>query len=193
MPNREPDRQPALSGAKPADDIRTELFFWLQALVSALVVLVLTFTFFGRIIAVDGSSMLDTLHDNDRLLLLSIGYQPRQGDIVVLTKSSFLTEPIVKRIIATEGQTVEIDYTQGTVKVDGTALDESYIREPMFDPYWDNIKSVTVPEHCVFVMGDNRNHSSDSRDPRLGVVDERYIIGKALFVIFPFSRFGAIT
>jgi signal peptidase I len=188
----EPDEHPDLKYEKTDDAVRSELFSWLQALVTALVVLVLTFTFLGRIIAVDGSSMLDTLHDNDRLLLLSLGYSPQQDDIVVLTKSSILTEPIEKPNIATEGQTVENDYTAGTGSVDGKGLDEPYLSEPMFEPYWENIKRVTVPDHCVFVMGDNRNHSSDSRDPHLGVVDERYIIGKALFVIFPLSRFGAI-
>jgi signal peptidase I len=184
--------QTNITGAKRPASARTELYFWLQALVSALVVLVLTFTFLGRIIAVDGNSMLNTLHNNDRLLLQSVGYHPRQGDIVVLTKSSFLSEPIVKRVIATGGQKVEIDYLGGTIRVDGKPLFEPYLSELMMEPYWDNIKSVTVPERCVFVMGDNRNHSSDSRDPRLGVVDERHIIGRALFVVFPLSRLGAV-
>ncbi len=181
------------TGAEQTSSARMELYSWLQALVTALVALVLTFTFLGRIIAVDGNSMQYTLHHNDRLLLQSVGYHPRQGDIVVLTKSSFLPEPIVKRVIAIGGQKVEIDYVSGAVKVDGKPLSEPYIREPMMQPYWENIQSITVPEHCVFVMGDNRNHSSDSRDPRLGVVDERYIIGRALFVIFPLSRLGAVN
>jgi signal peptidase I len=181
------------TGAEQTSSARMELYSWLQALVTALAALVLTFTFLGRIIAVDGNSMQYTLHHNDRLLLQSVGYHPRQGDIVVLTKSSFLPEPIVKRVIAIGGQKVEIDYVSGAVKVDGKPLSEPYIREPMMQPYWENIQSITVPEHCGFVMGDNRNHSSDSRDPRLGVVDERYIIGRALFVIFPLSRLGAVN
>lgn len=175
---------------------KLDLYFWLQALVMALVSLILIFTFVGRIIGVDGQSMMGTLHDKDMLLLQSIGYTPRQGDVVVLTKEfGPVTKPIVKRVIATGGQTVDIDYTTGTVFVDGTALDEPYLNEMMGMPnsQWETITHAEVPEGSIFVMGDNRNHSSDSRDERLGVVDERYVLGRAFWIVFPFQRFGGIA
>jgi signal peptidase I len=170
-----------------------ELYFWLQALVLALVSVILCFTLVGRLIGVDGTSMLNTLHDRDMMIVRSIGYEPKAGDVVVLTKKSFMTQPIVKRIIAVAGQHVEIDYDRGTVTVDGQVLDEPYIAERMTEPYWDNIKSVDVPENCIFVMGDNRNASGDSRAPSLGVVDTRYVIGEVLCVVFPVSHIGVIS
>ncbi len=186
---KEKETQEELSSG---DSLKLDLYFWLQALVMALVALILIFTMVGRIIGVDGSSMVPTLHDHDMLLLQSLGYEPKQGDVVVLTKDSFLPQPIVKRVIATGGQTVEIDYRAGTVTVDGVVLDEPYINEAMQEPYFESITSVEVPEGSIFVMGDNRNNSSDSRDPRLGLVDERYVLGRALFILLPFQNFGAI-
>lgn len=177
--------------------IKNDLFSWLQALVFALLLLILSFTFLGRIISVDGSSMYPTLHDKDMLLLQCVGYQPKQGDIVVLTKPfGGFTSPIVKRIIATGGQTVRIDYAEGLVYVDGVPLSEPYINEVMREPSpMTNltIDYAEVPEGSVFVMGDNRNASSDSRHPDLGVVDERYILGRAFFVLLPFDRLSPIN
>ena len=176
--------------------IKLDLYFWLQALVVALVCLIVIFAFFGRIIGVDGSSMYPTLRDKDLLLLQSIAYAPEQGDVVVLNKPfGSVNGPIVKRVIATEGQTVSIDYISRTVSVDGQVLREEYINEPMDwpDSQWETITNVTVPEGSIFVMGDNRNHSSDSRDERLGCIDERLVLGKVLCVIFPFSNFGAVN
>ena len=176
------------------DALKVDLYFWLQALVMVLVALILIFTFVGRIIGVVGSSMYPTLHDGDLLLLQSIGYTPKQGDVVVLTKEFDAADgPIVKRVIATGGQHVVIDYDAGTVTVDGEVLDEPYINEFMVDPGMDSIHDVVVPEGSIFVMGDNRNHSSDSRNVTLGAVDERYVLGRALWVFFPFQDFGAIS
>ena len=175
------------------DALKVDLYFWLQALVMVLVALILIFTFVGRIIGVVGSSMYPTLHDGDLLLLQSIGYTPKQGDVVVLTKEFDAADgPIVKRVIAT-GQHVVIDYDAGTVTVDGEVLDEPYINEFMVDPGMDSIHDVVVPEGSIFVMGDNRNHSSDSRNVTLGTVDERYVLGRALWVLLPFQNFGAIA
>ena len=189
----EKNEQPKLT---KEESFKLDLYFWLQALVMALVSLILLFTFVGRIIGVDGQSMVPTLHHRDMLLLQSIGYTPKQGDVVVLTKEfATVTQPIVKRVIATGGQTVDIDYAAGTVSVDGKVLEEPYINEPMDFPVsqWESITHVTVPQGSIFVMGDNRNHSSDSRDERLGVVDERYVLGRALWVLLPFQNFGPIT
>lgn len=185
--------QPALPDI-PA--LPRDLFAWLQALVFALLLLMLCFTFFGRIIAVDGHSMDPTLHDGDMLLLQCINYEPQQGDIVVLTKPfASVTGPIVKRVIATGGQLVQIDYDAGTVSVDGQLLDEPYIYEEMLRPLSGSQQTTMsyVPEGHVFVMGDNRNNSMDSRHIDLGTVDTRYVLGKALLVALPINHFGVIN
>ena len=163
-----------------------DLYEWVQALVCSVLAVVLLFTFVIRLIGVDGHSMVPTLQDRDRLLVLnSLLYDDYQyGDIVVLRKNTFLEEPIVKRVIATEGQTVDIDFSTGTVWVDGEQLEEDYINEKTYLEEGTEFP-LTVSEGSVFVMGDNRNHSSDSRDSRLGTVDCRYIIGKAVFLAFP--------
>lgn len=163
-----------------------ELYEWTQALVGSVLTVVLVFTFLIRLIGVDGHSMVPTLQNGDRLLVLSslLDSDYEYGDIVVLREESFLEEPIVKRVIATEGQTVDIDFEAGIVYVDGQALDEPYINEPTYMEEGTEFP-LTVPEGCIFVMGDNRNHSSDSRDSRLGTVDTRCVLGKAVFLAFP--------
>jgi len=111
----------------------------------------------------------------------------------VLTKHfDDITGPIVKRVIATEGQTVSIDYAAGTVAVDGTVVEEGYLLEPMEQKSWQTITELTVPEGSVFVLGDNRNVSNDSRNPSLGPVDKRYILGQALAVLFPLEHLGGV-
>lgn len=179
-----------------------DLFYWLNALTTALVCLVLVFTFFGRLTRVDGHSMDPTLQDNELLLVWSLGYSPKQGDIVVLNKTTAETlngVAIVKRVIATGGQTVDIDYGTSTVYVDGVALDEPYIREPMGVPYTPSAYDSTgvqthweVPEGSIFVMGDNRNKSTDSRDARLGAIDEDYVLGKVVCGLWPPSKIGPL-
>ena len=189
-PEEEQAERPKLSDS---DAMKVDMYFWLQALVMALVGLILVFTFIGRIIEVDGESMMPTLHNRDMLLLQSIGCEPEQGDVVVLSKNTFHDgAPIVKRIIAVGGQTVDIDYDTNTVYVDGVALDESYILEPMRPLPAEYATHIEVPEGSVFVMGDNRNNSTDGRDPRVGVVDQRCILGKALFVLLPFQDAGVV-
>ncbi len=167
------------------------MFDWLQSIVSTLVVCILLFVFVGRTIGVNGSSMRQTLEEGDRLVISNLFYTPKYGDIVVLRKESFADYPIVKRVIATEGRTVDIDFTAGVVSVDGVPLDEPYTNTPTNEPE-DFTGPVTVPEGCVFVMGDNRNRSTDSRTNTIGCVDTRYIIGKALLRITPISRFGGL-
>ncbi len=165
---------------------RQEVYEWVQALVFSVLAVVVVFTFGVRLIGVDGHSMVPTLQDGDRLLVLNAmlcgGYEP--GDIVVLRKESFLPTPIVKRVIATAGQVVDIDFGSGVVYVDGQRLHEDYVSEPTFTPE-GTVFPLTVPEGSVFVLGDNRNNSTDSRDARLGTVDERYIIGRAVFLAIP--------
>ena len=163
-----------------------ELYEWVQALVGSVLLVVLIFTFVVRLIGVDGSSMEPTLKHGDRLLVLnSLWYDDyRYGDIVVLRKDTFMEEPIVMRVIATEGQTVDIDFVEGVVYVDDVALEEDYINDYTYLEEGTEFP-LTVPQGSVFVLGDNRNHSSDSRDSRLGTVDNRYVIGKAVFLAFP--------
>ena len=176
---------------QPAQDPKEQeesrdLYEWVQALVCSVLTVVLVFTFVIRLIGVDGHSMVPTLQNGDRLLVLnSLLYHDYQyGDIVVLRKDTFLEEPIVKRVIATEGQTVDIDFSTGSVYVDGELLEERYINERTYLEEGTEFP-LTVPEGSIFAMGDNRNHSSDSRDSRLGTVDTRHVIGKAVFLAFP--------
>ena len=167
---------------------------YLHDLVYLLAVLMVGLLLVFRIVIVSGSSMFETLVDGDYLLLLSntIYQNPEQGDIVVLSKESFDNgTPIVKRIIATEGQTVDIDFNAGIVYVDGVALDE---------PYTNTLTTVsggtqfplTVAEGCVFVLGDNRAVSRDSRYPEIGMVDEREILGKAIFLMVPGTHYDTV-
>lgn len=172
--------------AVPREKKGREAYEWVQALVCSVLAVVLAFTFGARLIGVDGHSMVPTLQDGDRLLVLNAmlcgGYEA--GDVVVLRKESFLPTPIVKRVVAVEGQVVDIDFASGTVFVDGKPLQEDYINERTYTTDGTEFP-LTVPEGSVFVMGDNRNHSNDSRDARLGTVDARYIIGRAVFLAFP--------
>ena len=163
-----------------------DLYEWVQALVCSVLAVVLLFTFVVRLIGVDGHSMVPTLQDGDRLLVLNSLWDDdyQYGDIVVLRKDTFMEEPIVKRVIATEGQTVDIDFAAGNVYVDGELLEEDYINEPTYVEEGTEFP-LTVPEGSIFVMGDNRNHSSDSRSSDLGTVDTRYVIGRAVFLLFP--------
>lgn len=172
--------------SKQAGKGSRDLYEWVQALVCSVLAVVVVFTFFVRLIGVDGHSMVPTLQNGDRLLVVNslLNDDYRQGDIVVLRKASFLGEPIVKRVIAVGGQTVNIDFQTGIVYVDGKQLQEPYVNELTFLQEGTEFP-LTVPEGSVFVMGDNRNNSSDSRDSRLGTVDARYVIGRAVLLAFP--------
>ena len=135
--------------------------------------------------------MLPTLVDKDRLIVSYLFYTPKNGDIVIVNNDNpALEKVIVKRVIATEGQTVDIDFDSGEVKVDGKVLQEDYINNLTLLDEGGHNYPVTVPENCVFVMGDNRMNSLDSRDSRVGFVPEEEILGKVSLRIFPFSRFG---
>ena len=139
-----------------------------------------------------GSSMSPTLSDGDLLIVSTFMYTPKATDIIVCQSESYgLEKPLVKRIIATEGQTVKIDYKSWTVTVDGKVLEEDYIKREADAMRGSNYlpESFTVPENCVFVMGDNRNGSSDSRIREIGFIDERYILGKVAFRIAPITKF----
>lgn len=171
----------------------SELYQNVRTLAMVLAVLILIFTFVVRIIVVSGPSMENTLFNGDTMVVWSLGYKPEQGDVVVLTQRAYQEDSIVKRVIAVGGQTVEIDYNTNTVRVDGQVLEEDYIKEWMLVPsYGMGNNNLVVPDGCLFVMGDNRNESADSRYPTIGVIDQRCVIGRAILVLFPFAHFGRL-
>lgn len=169
---------------------RGNVYEWIQCIIMALIVCVVVFVFFVRLVDVVGSSMYPTLENGDKMIVTDVFYKPKYGDIVVFQKDEYADYALVKRVIATEGQTVEIDFDRHIVYVDGKKLDEPYIAEPTENKI-DFTGIQVVPEGCVFVMGDNRNDSTDSRDERIGMVDTRDIIGKVVYVAFPFDNMGS--
>ena len=164
----------------------------LRDLVFLVAAVLLTFSLLFRVVVVSGPSMNDTLIHGDWLFLINnvLYNEPKQGDIVVASKESFDDgAPIVKRVIATAGQTVDIDFTAGIVYVDGVALEEDYTLTPT-NTYEGVEFPLVVEEGCVFVMGDNRNVSKDSRSPDIGLIDKREILGRAVFLIIPGNEKG---
>ncbi|MDL2288674.1 signal peptidase I [Oscillospiraceae bacterium OttesenSCG-928-F05] len=176
---------------KKAFNFSKELYEWAQALVFALIFVVLVNVFVVRIIGVDGFSMEPTLHNLDKIAISNVFYTPEPGDVVVFTKESFREEPLVKRVIATSGQTVDINFETHEVWVDGMLRDEPFINAPTED-FGDVTFPATVPEGHIFVMGDNRNRSTDSRWSVVGMIDERLILGKVLFRLFPLQDIGVV-
>ena len=172
-----------------------EVYDWIESIIFSLVTVVLFFTFAFRIVGVQGQSMNQTLQNNDRLILTSYFYQPKQGDIVVVSRKDNLAEPLIKRIIATEGQTVNINYDTNTVYVNGKAINQPYInpvpadKMMPIDPSQALKMPLTVPKGCVFVMGDNRNNSLDSRFVSVGPLATTQILGKAIFRIYRDPQF----
>lgn len=177
---------------KKKTTFKTEIYDWIQCLVTALVACILIFMFLGQVIGVEGHSMVPTLQDQDKVIISNLFYTPKKGDVVVLTKRAFKDVPIVKRVIATEGQTVDIDFDEGKVWVDGVLQEEEYVNSPT-NRFYDLTFPLTVDEGCVFVMGDNRNESTDSRYSVIGCVDTRCILGRVYAVILPFSRLGTVS
>ena len=172
--------------------VRLSCLEYLHDIVYILAIILLLFTFCMRVVIVSGSSMYSTLVDGDYLLLINNPFcgEFKQGDIVVASMDRFRGgEAIVKRVIATEGQTVDIDFRSGIVYVDGVALEEDYIYTPTHLSEGVEFPLV-VEEGCVFLMGDNRGDSRDSRAPEIGQVDTREILGRAVFLMLPGSGTG---
>ena len=180
---------------------KKELFEWLEILITAIILLVILFSFIFKVVTISGRSMQNTLMNGEKIIISDIGYTPKHGDIVVISRnanniasSADANTPIIKRIIATEGQVVDIDFSSGNVYVDGVRLQEEYTKTPT-NLRGDIDFPVVVSEGCVFVLGDNRNDSTDSRNSSIGeegMVDTRHILGKALFRVFPFNGFGGL-
>lgn len=164
---------------------------WYESMALGAVLLVLLFTFVLRVAVVDGSSMNPTLVNGDRVLLRSIGYQPSRGDPVVIDAYISYGKPLCKRVIALGGDTVDINFDTGAVTVNGTELTEPYIKDLTHQPEGVQFP-IVVPEGCVFVMGDNRNNSKDSRSPDIGCIDQRDLLGKIIFRITPIGSAGRI-
>ena len=172
-----------------------ELMAYVHDVVYILALILVLFTFCMRVVIVSGSSMFSTLVDGDYLLLINnpLCGELEQGDIVVASMDRFRdSEAIVKRVIATEGQTVDIDFRQGIVYVDGVALEEDYIYTPTHLSEGMEFPLV-VDEGCLFLMGDNRGDSRDSRAPEIGLVDRRDILGRAVFLLIPGTGRGEYT
>ncbi len=165
-------------------DHRKSVLSYLHDLTYLLCGILVVFLLLFRVVVVSGTSMNNTLVDGDYILLLNNVFynEPKQGDVIVASKESFGNgEPIIKRVIATEGQTVHIDGQNQKVYVDGKLLDEPYIASPTINYNFTQ----TVEKGCVFVMGDNRLNSKDSRSSEIGQIDKREILGKALFLVWP--------
>ena len=162
------------------------VFDWLGSLFMALVIVLLIMTFGFRIIDVDGKSMEPTLIDTDKVAITDLFYTPHNGDIVIISHAEEYPKPLVKRVIATAGQELRIDYDKNEVYVDGEKLDEPYIQGmTVHGDIPESELNGIVPEGKVFVMGDNRGISLDSRYRQIGFIDESYIIGKAQLDVIP--------
>ncbi len=197
LPNEEPNA--------PKKSFKNSFIFnvfeWLDVVVASVVVVVILFTFVFRLVAIDGDSMNNTLFDGERVIITNMFYTPKRGDVVVISRNTenssvagSYEEPIIKRVIATEGDTVDIDFDKGIVYVNNEALKEDYIKEPTYRRA-DVKFPLVVRENCVFVLGDNRNDSKDSRTSSIGdngQVDVKYILGHAVLRIFPLNKFGGI-
>lgn len=169
------------------------IFEWVQPLLVALVCVSMVLTFVFRQVTVNGTSMQNTLQDNDRLIITNMFYEPQVGDIVVISHGQRYSSPLIKRVIATEGQTLSINFDTGDVVVDGVLLDEPYTFGPTIPATRNPLEvPAVIPEGYVYVMGDHRNGSLDSRSADVGLINKNDIMGKAQFRIFPFSTFGSI-
>ncbi len=166
-------------------DEKLNIFEIFEAVIAAFFVITLVFTFLFRVFSVDGPSMKPTLQDGDKVVVSTIGYKAQKGDIVVLSSTEGLKKPIIKRVIAVAGDTVDINFTTGVVTVNG--IEEHYTDE-LTTQQFDVAFPLTVPEGTVFVLGDNRGVSLDSRSTQVGCVDERLIVGKVLFRFFPLGN-----
>lgn len=164
------------------------LFDLTKTIIFVFSVVALLFTFAVRDAKVVGDSMLDTLHDGDRVFITNMNYEPHNNDIVVITAENLAEKRIIKRVIAKEGQTLNIDYNTGSVYVDGIKLNETYISSRTRQSTNTYDIPFVIPEGYIFVMGDNRAVSLDSRNKKIGLVPVSDVIGKAQFVFYPFNR-----
>lgn len=193
--------QPEISKKKPKTTFLSEFFDYFELFIVSACVVLLLFSFVTRICRVDGRSMDDTLHHGEMLIVSDLFYTPQRGDIIVFHETGeYFNEPIVKRVIATEGEWVDIQ-TNGTklivtiydeIKSNRIVLEEDYAKY-MYQQYGYTGYPVQVPEGCLFVMGDNRDNSTDSRSPLIGFVDQRRVLGCVICRVAPLDKFGAVN
>ncbi len=188
--------------AEVKSTLKQDIFEWLDVVITALIAVVIVFSFVFRVATIEGDSMLNTLVGGEKVIITDFNYTAKQGDIVVISRNANNSvegsingqTPIIKRVIATENQTVNIDFEAGIVYVDGKALKEPYISTDTHRK--DDLEfPAIVPKGCIFVLGDNRMVSLDSRSSKIGdngMIDTRYILGKAVFRIWPFNKIGGI-
>jgi len=155
---------------------------------TAIIIIFLIFTFVLKPVGVSGNSMNPTLYNGDWLAVSSINRLPKRGDIVVVTQPNDLHEPLIKRVIAVGGDVIDIDFDTHEVFVNGHLQDEPYIAEPTARRF-DLSFPIEIPHGSIFLMGDNRNDSLDSRSSVIGLIDERYVFGIVKVRIYPFSSF----
>lgn len=184
-------REGRMENGETKPTVRQELVDWVESVMIALSFMIFLFVFVVGIVIVNGDSMDDTLHEGERLATLPVFYQAEQGDIVVIHREG--NTPIIKRVIATGGQTVDINFETGQVMVDGTVLDEPYVssESPAYNAEEMQQFPATVPEGCYFVMGDNRARSLDSRFQEIGMIREEQIFGEVICRIYPLDAVGA--
>ncbi len=174
-----------------SDGAASNIFDWIRCILFALAVVVFCLTFLFRLVDVKGSSMDNTLATKDKVIVTNLFYTPQNGDIVVISHGAEYSHPIIKRVIATEGQKIKLDYENDKIIVDGIEISEPYLDGSTFGGnIGDNKIPEVVPEGKIFVMGDNRRVSMDSRSSQIGLIDVDNVIGKAQFVVFPFEHSG---
>ncbi|MBR3809133.1 MAG: signal peptidase I [Clostridia bacterium] len=187
--NSKPKKNNVTENLDKKTKFQLNVYDFVSIIMTAFIIIAIVFVFAFRLVGVKGESMENTLHGNDWLITMQKS-EYVYGDIVVTTKYNYFNEPLIKRVIATGGQTVDIDYSTGTVYVDGKALDEPYTKESFMVEKIDYMQfPYTVPEGYLFCMGDNRNGSTDSRSTLIGAIDEKHIMGKAVVRLLPFGDF----
>ena len=193
MKKKEKDVQNPEEKIPQDQQLRLDIYDWIQSLMVALVICIALFIFVVRVIDVSGSSMWPTLKNGDKMIVSDLFYKPKYGDVIVFKTDRYdPNKALVKRVIATEGQEISIDFDRGVVYIDGSPIEEDYIAELTMTKL-DFIGPQTVPDGCIFVMGDNRNASTDSRKKEIGMVDEQMILGRAYYVAFPTGDMGWIS
>ena len=168
-----------------------KLYDFIESVASAVLLITVCTLFFFRVIVVDGDSMQNTINIQEKIISSNFLFNAEKGDIVVTDSNNGYGKPLIKRVIAIGGDEIKIDYSTGEVYVNGNQLVEGYIYEKIAPIPADNIE-MKVPEGYVFLMGDNRNHSFDSRAEEIGVINENNLLGKAVFRISPLSKIGKV-
>lgn len=178
----------AVSASESKSSVSKTVVDLISIIATSIVAIMVVFTFLFRIVGVSGPSMMNTLMDGDWLIVSAFVTEPERGDIVIITQPNAFHEPIVKRVIAVEGDTIDIDFDTATVSINGKVINEPYLGTPTTNDERAWEYPLTLKEGQVFVMGDNRERSSDSRSPDIGLIDENYILGQVIMRFSPISE-----